>query len=122
MAVGGLTGLSASLGSSITLGIIAGLVVGKILGIAGSVALLTRSSRFRLDPTLARPDIVGMSFVAGIGFTVALLVGDLSYSPDSTAHTHVKIAVLTGSLAAAIIGAIVLGIRNRHYHLEQRAP
>ena len=118
MAVGGLTGLSASLGSSITLGIIAGLVVGKFLGIAGSVALLTRSSRFRLDPTLARPDIVGMSFVAGIGFTVALLVGDLSYGETSTAHTDVKVGVLTGSLVAAVLGGTILGIRSHHYRRQ----
>jgi NhaA family Na+:H+ antiporter len=118
VAVGGLTGLSASLGSSITLGIIAGLVVGKFLGIAGSVALLTRSSRFRLDPSIAWPDVVGMSFVAGIGFTVALLVGDLSYGETSAAHTDVKVGVLTGSLVAAVLGGTILGIRSRHYERQ----
>jgi NhaA family Na+:H+ antiporter len=122
VALGGLTGFSTSLGNTITIGIIAGLVAGKSIGIAGTVMLLRRSTRFRLDPAIRWSDLIGMSFVAGIGFTVALLVGDLSYSPDSTAQTHVKIGVLTGSLAAAVIGAIVLGIRNRHYHREQRAP
>ena len=55
-----------------------------------------------------------MSFVAGIGFTVALLVGDLSYGETSTAHTDVKVGVLTGSLVAAVLGGAILGIRSRH--------
>ena len=81
--------------------------------------LLSRSARLRLDPAISWPDFIGMSFVAGIGFTVALLVGDLSYGPNSTVHTYVKIGVLTGSLAAATIGAIILGIRNRHHQRQQ---
>ncbi|HJQ89633.1 MAG TPA: Na+/H+ antiporter NhaA [Propionibacteriaceae bacterium] len=121
VAVGGLAGLSESLSNTITLGIIAGLVVGKFVGVAGIVALLTRSRRFRLDPTIAWPDLIGISFVAGIGFTVALLVGDLSYGEASTAHTHVKVGVLVGSLLAACLGGAILGIRNRHYWRHGRA-
>lgn len=94
---------------------------GKSIGITGTVMLLSRSARFRLDPAISWPDLIGMSFVAGIGFTVALLVGDLYYGPNSTAHTYVKIGVLTGSLAAATIGAIILGIRNRHHQRQQGA-
>ena len=125
--VGGLAGLVASLSNTITLGIMAGLVVGKLLGITGTVALLTRSPRFRLDPTIALPDLIGMSFVAGIGFTVALLVGDLSYPEASAAHTYVKVGVLTGSLIAAGLGGTILWIRDRHYQRqgcpgEQRYP
>ena len=120
VAVGGLAGLSASLTNTITIGIVAGLVVGKSVGITGTVALLTRSRKFRLDPTIAWPDLVGMSFVAGIGFTVALLVGELSYGEASTAHVHVKVGVLIGSLTAACVGGIILSIRNRHY--RQQGP
>ena len=115
VAVGGLTGLSASLSNTITIGIIAGLVVGKSVGIIGAVAVLTRSRNFRLDPTITWPDLVGMSFVAGIGFTVALLVGELSYGEASAAHIHVKIGVLVGSLIAASIGGLILSIRSRKY-------
>lgn len=61
-----------------------------------------------------------MSFVAGIGFTVALLVGELSYGEASTAHVHVKVGVLIGSLTAACVGGIILSIRNRHY--RQQGP
>jgi Na+:H+ antiporter, NhaA family len=70
--VGGLAGLSASLTDSIAVGIVAGLVVGKAVGITGTVALLTRSRTFVLDAAIGWAELVGMSFVAGIGFTVAL--------------------------------------------------
>jgi Na+:H+ antiporter, NhaA family len=56
-----------------------------------------------------------MAFVAGIGFTVSLRVGELSFGSGSTADAHVKVGVLAGSFLAATIGAIILGIRNRTY-------
>ena len=122
--VGGLAGLSASLTDSIAVGIVAGLVVGKAVGITGTVALLTRSRAFVLDAAIGWAELVGMSFVAGIGFTVALLVGDLAYGEASTADAHVKVGVLVGSLIAACIGGTILGIRNHHYqrhgHLAAR--
>ena len=49
--------------------------------------------------------MVGLSFVAGIGFTVSLLVGELSYGPASETDVHVKVGVLLGSLTAATLGA-----------------
>jgi Na+/H+ antiporter 1 len=58
-------------------------------------------------------ELIGMSFVAGIGFTVYLLVGELSYGPASETEEHVKVGVLLGSLAAAIIGGLILSRRNR---------
>ena len=113
--IGGLTGLRESLRSTIALGIIAGLIIGKTLGVAGVTFLLTRLPGFTVDRTLAWPDLLGMSFLAGIGFTVALLVGELSYGAGSTASEHVKVGVLLGSLVAAVVGAAILGIRNGHY-------
>ncbi|WP_405374121.1 MULTISPECIES: Na+/H+ antiporter NhaA [unclassified Microbacterium] len=115
VAVGGLSGLAASFTDTIALGIIAGLVVGKVIGITGTTFLLTRLPGIRIDPTLRWVDMIGMAFVAGIGFTVSLLVGELSYAEGSPAADHVKVGVLAGSLIAATIGAVILGIRNRHY-------
>jgi NhaA family Na+:H+ antiporter len=66
----------------------------------------------RLDDTLRWPDLVGMSFVAGIGFTVSLLVGELAYGSSSVADEHVKIGVLLGSFLAAVIGGVILARRN----------
>lgn len=113
--VGGVSGLLDSLQDSIALGIIAGLVLGKPLGIAGSTFLLTRFRGIGLDASLRWPDVIGMAFVAGIGFTVSLLVGELSYGAGSDSDDHVKVGVLAGSLIAALIGGAILSLRHRHY-------
>jgi len=59
------------------------------------------------------PDLAGMSLLAGIGFTVSLLVGELAYGSSSVADDHVKIGVLVGSLVAAVLGGVVLALRGR---------
>ena len=53
--------------------------------------------------------------LAGIGFTVSLLIGDLAYGAESPRQDVVKVAVLTGSVLAALLAAVVLRARNRHY-------
>ncbi|WP_425272895.1 Na+/H+ antiporter NhaA [Rathayibacter festucae] len=113
--IGGLTGLVESFQDSIALGIIVGLVVGKPLGILATTFLITRLPGLRLDPALRWPDLVGMSMLAGIGFTVSLLVGELSFGVGSEADEHVKVGVLAGSVIAAALGAAVLSIRSRGY-------
>ena len=111
--IGGVEGLLSALSDSITIGIIVGLVIGKPIGILGATFLLSRMRAFRLEDGLRWPDLVGMSFVAGIGFTVSLLVGELAYGSSSVADEHVKIGVLLGSLIAAVIGGAILALRGR---------
>ncbi|GAB2986078.1 Na+/H+ antiporter NhaA [Frigoribacterium salinisoli] len=111
--VGGLDGLVTSLGDSVAIGIIVALVLGKSIGISGGTFLVSRLPGLRLDPTLRWGDIVGLSFVAGIGFTVSLLVGELAYGTGSEQDDVVKVGVLLGSLVSAIIGATILAVRGR---------
>ncbi|MFT4246353.1 MAG: Na+/H+ antiporter NhaA [Micrococcaceae bacterium] len=109
---GGWTGLQTAFNSPITIGIVAGLVLGKPIGILSTTFLMSKNKQFTLDPALKWPDLVGMSFVAGIGFTVSLLVGELAYGTHNPTETYVKIGVLAGSTIAALIGGIILGLRN----------
>lgn len=111
--IGGVDGLVSALRDPITLGIIAGLVLGKPIGILGTTFALSRVPALRLDDGLRWPDLAGMSLLAGIGFTVSLLVGELAYGASSVADEHVKIGVLLGSFAAAVLGGAVLGVRSR---------
>ncbi|GAA1426247.1 Na+/H+ antiporter NhaA [Microlunatus lacustris] len=113
--VGGLEGLVTSLEDRVALGIIAGLVVGKTIGVLGSTWLMARFTRARLDTDLRWVDVFGLSLLAGIGFTVSLLIGDLAYGAGSTRDEHVKVGVLCGSLLAALLACIVLRARNRTY-------
>ena len=111
--VGGLEGFRAALQDPITIGIIAGLFIGKPVGITITTFLLSRLPAFQLDESLRWPDLIGVGFVAGVGFTVSLLVGELSYGAASVADEHVKIGVLLGSLISALVGGGLLAMRSR---------
>ncbi|MFE9771225.1 Na+/H+ antiporter NhaA [Streptomyces sp. NPDC005931] len=96
------------------LGVIAGLVAGKILGIFAGTYLAARFTRARLNPDLAWADVLALATLAGIGFTVALLIGELAF-PGTAVGEHVKAAVLIASLAAALLAALLLRRRNTVY-------
>ena len=113
--VGGITGLAESFQDTIALGIVAGLVLGKAIGITTTTFLVTRLPGLRIDPSIRWVDMIGMAFVAGIGFTVSLLVGELSFGVGSESDNHVTVGVLTGSLIAAVIGGAILAVRSRQY-------
>jgi NhaA family Na+:H+ antiporter len=111
--VGG--GFRDALSDEAALAVVAGLVVGKLVGVFGGTWVFARFSRAELDPDLAWADVLGLSLLAGIGFTVSLLVGELAFGAGSERDEHVKLAVLVGSLLAAALAAIVLRTRNRAY-------
>jgi NhaA family Na+:H+ antiporter len=113
--VAGAGGLGASLTDSVTLGIIAGLVVGKPVGVLGATWLVQRFTRARLAEDLGWPDVLGLALLAGIGFTVSLLIGELAFGAGSERDEHVKIGVLLGSLLSALLAGVVLRLRNRRY-------
>ncbi|MGV0792383.1 Na+/H+ antiporter NhaA [Mycolicibacterium sp. XJ1819] len=115
VALGGLQGLGAALADPITLGIVFGLVVGKPVGIFLTTRVLAAATRATLDAALRWVDVLGIAMLAGIGFTVSLLIGDLAYGTQSNRDEFVKVGVLTGSLAAAALAAVLLRLRNRHY-------
>ena len=96
------------------LGVVIGLVVGKTLGIFLGTYLAARFTRAQLNPDLAWADVFGLATLAGIGFTVALLIGELAF-PDPATTEHIKAAVLVGSLIAATFAAVLLRRRNRVY-------
>ncbi|NYD79174.1 Na+/H+ antiporter NhaA [Arthrobacter cupressi] len=115
VALGGAGGLGAAFTDPVALGIVAALVAGKTLGIFGTTFILTKSTRARLDSSLAWIDVAGLALLAGVGFTVSLLIADLSFGTASAHNDHAKVAILAGSVCAAVLAAVVLRARNRHY-------
>ena len=113
--VGGFDGLAQALTDPIAVGIVLGLVVGKPIGILLATWLVARFTRARLDSGLAWIDVTGLAVLAGIGFTVSLLIGELAFGMGSDADGRVKIAVLAGSLIAATLAMIILRVRDRGY-------
>ncbi|MGR6971835.1 Na+/H+ antiporter NhaA [Streptomyces cynarae] len=98
-----------------TLGVVLGLVVGKALGISGGTWLTVRFTRASLSEGLAWADVFAVASLAGIGFTVSLLIGELAFDGDPALGNEVKAAVLTGSLIAAACATVLLKIRNAKY-------
>ena len=122
VAVGGMSGLLEAWQSTVALGIIAGLVLGKIVGIVGTTFLVTTFTRATLDQSLKWVDMIGMSAVAGIGFTVSLLVSELSFDSGDAMYDWAKVGVLTASALAAAVGALILIPRNRMYARREQEP
>ncbi|BAS09278.1 na(+)/H(+) antiporter NhaA [Arthrobacter sp. Hiyo4] len=115
VAVGGWDGLVSAVTDPVAIGIIVALVLGKPVGIMGTTWLLTKATRASLDRSLKWIDVFGVSLLAGIGFTVSLLVAELSFGQGSAHDDHAKIGILAASLIAALLAAGVLGARNRQY-------
>jgi NhaA family Na+:H+ antiporter len=118
--LGGLDGLAGTLSDPVAMGIAAGLLVGKPVGILAATWLVARFTRATLDEGLAWIDMTGLAVLAGIGFTVSLLIGELAFGTGET-DARVKIAVLSGSLAAALLATVILRLRARVYRRIHQA-
>jgi NhaA family Na+:H+ antiporter len=99
----------------VMLGVVLGLVVGKLVGIFSGTYLTARFTRAELSDDLEWSDVLGLGALAGIGFTVSLLIGELAFAGDEALVDSVKVAVLIASLIAAVLAAVVLGRRNALY-------
>jgi len=101
-------------------GIAVGLPVGKIIGIviAGSIVALI-AKRGEATETLIRGwDLLTVSAVAGIGFTVSLLMNELAFAGDDAIRDEGVLAVLVGSAVAILIGGGLVSWRSRHYRKQ----
>jgi NhaA family Na+:H+ antiporter len=113
--VAGLSGFGSALTQPVTLGVLLGLVVGKPIGVFATSYLLARFTGANLDDDLAWRDVFGVSLLAGIGFTVSLLIGELAFGHGSAAGDGVKVGVLAGSVVAGGLASVVLLSRNAVY-------
>lgn len=104
-------GLSSMLTDPVAMGIYLGLPLGKCLGIFGGVFIMVKLFKLKLGNGIDLADIFPISFVAGVGFTVSLLIAYLSYDAADPHEPHARVAVIVGSLLAALLGAIFLRLR-----------
>jgi Na+/H+ antiporter NhaA len=95
----------------VTLGIILGYLVGKPLGTAGCAWLVTKLSRGRARPTVGWGAVAGAGTVAGIGFTVSLLIASLALTGDILAEA--KLGILSAALAASVLTWVIFQVLNR---------
>jgi Na+:H+ antiporter, NhaA family len=89
-----------------------GLVAGKVIGVLGATAIVSRFTPLVLPSGVAMRDLLPVGLLTGIGFTVSLLISELSY-PDAAHVGAAKLGVLAGSLAAAAFAAVLLAVDAR---------
>jgi Na+/H+ antiporter NhaA len=93
--------LAHAYGSPVTLGILFGYLAGKPVGIVGAAALVTRLSRRRIRPPVGWAAVAGGGTIAGIGFTVSLLVASLAFRGSDLEEA--KLGVLSAALCSALV-------------------
>jgi len=97
----------------ISVAVIAGLVIGKPVGVLLATYLLTRFTSAKLNENLKWADLIGVGLLAGIGFTVSLLIAELSFTDGSGALAAGKIGILVGSLLSATLAILFLRLSKR---------
>ncbi|MEY4988773.1 MAG: hypothetical protein RI933_406 [Actinomycetota bacterium] len=100
--------------SPVALGIVLGLVVGKPLGVVGTAYLMARFTRASLSKELSWWDVATLGSLAGVGFTVSLLINELAFG-GTEADAMGTLAILLASTIAAIFATIALQFRKRAY-------
>lgn len=93
--------------SPVTLGVSLGLFVGKQVGIFGITWAAVKLRLVSMPESATWRHIYAVSVIAGIGFTMSLFVGMLAFS-DPLMQEEVKLGVIVGSLASAVLGTILL--------------
>ena len=93
----------------ISLGIIAGLVIGKFLGISLLSKLAVKLKWAVLPEGVTWHHIYGVSFLAGIGFTMSMFISDLAFK-DEEFKQIAKVGIMAASLLSALIGMVWLSV------------
>ncbi len=97
----------------LTLGVALGLLVGKLVGVFGSAALTIRLGLADLPMGASWPQLLGVSPLCGIGFTMSLFIGLLAFADDPVLQDEVKIGILVGSTLSRLAGWAVLRVAPR---------
>jgi Na+/H+ antiporter NhaA len=103
--------LSRAFTSSITLGILLGYVVGKPVGVLGGTWLVTRLSKGKLRPPVGWAAVAGGGTIAGVGFTVSLLIATLAFGGEQLEEA--KIGILSAVLGASALTWLLFRVTAR---------
>ena len=100
--------VSTTIVEPVSMGIIAGLIIGKILGIAGVAWLAIKVGIAKLPEGSSMNQLLGVASLGGIGFTMSIFVADLAFAGNSELIFQAKIGILTASIFAGLLGYIWL--------------
>lgn len=94
--------------SGISLAVVLALFIGKPIGILLSTYLITKFTRAHLSENLTWSDVAAAGFLAGIGFTVSLLIGELSFAPGTDENAAAKIGILLASILSGAVAVLLM--------------
>ena len=94
------------------LGIALGLIVGKQVGVFGLTMLMVKTGIAKMPHGATALHIYGISCLAGVGFTMSLFIGGLSFA-DAEMMNQVRLGVLSGSIVSGILGYTALMLASR---------
>ncbi|MEO1425137.1 MAG: Na+/H+ antiporter NhaA, partial [Pseudomonadota bacterium] len=103
------------------LGIALGLIVGKQIGVFGLTMLMIKTGLSKMPHGATPLHIYGIACLAGVGFTMSLFIGGLSYS-DPALMNQVRLGVLSGSIVSGIVGYAALMIASSRAAEPAPAP
>jgi len=95
--------------------VLVALPLGKLVGVSAGAFLASRLTRETPEARMPLGDVVAVAGLAGIGFTVSLLMNDLAFAETPDVSNQVTLAVVLASLVAAVIGGVLTSVRGRHY-------
>ena len=93
---------------NLVLGITLGLFIGKQIGVFLFSWILIKLKFARLPENSSWPELYGVAILCGIGFTMSLFLGTLSFPNEPASLTQVRLGVIMGSLLSGLMGAMVL--------------
>jgi len=93
--------------SSITMGVFFGLLIGKVAGVFGFVTLITKLKWATLPKEFTQRHLLGVGFLAGIGFTMSLFISELAFE-HKVYIEEAKMGILLASLVAGMIGYFII--------------
>lgn len=104
--------LGSALTGNISLGIMLGLILGKPLGVVAAALISTKLGLASLPSGTTVKHLIGVGCLSGIGFTMALFIGNLGFAPGADGSTtdldHAKVGILAASTISAILGIGIL--------------
>ncbi|MFK5937988.1 MAG: Na+/H+ antiporter NhaA, partial [Sulfurimonas sp.] len=100
--------ISSTIVEPVSLGIITGLIIGKILGIAGVAWLAIKLGIAKLPQGSSMSQLLGVASLGGIGFTMSIFVADLAFMGNNELIFQAKIGILFASLFAGLFGYLWL--------------
>ncbi|MDN3725458.1 Na+/H+ antiporter NhaA [Aequorivita sp. SDUM287046] len=88
------------------------LILGKSIGISAVIFLARKLKLIEVPSDITNKQIIGVSFLAGIGFTMAIFIAGLAFNSSPEYIDSAKIGILIGSLISAIIGFLILRFKS----------